>query len=115
MSRDVHFTNGYSRRVQIAIAFKQDSCSEYGRPWGTRGWWLLDPGQQAYVLDTDNRYCYFYAEATDGSRVWTDSLGPLVPVVPQAFDSCIDIGSTAARDVAMAKLDLDINNRWRLT
>jgi len=115
MSWDVHFINGYTRRVQIAIAFKQDSCSEYGRPWGTRGWWVLNPGEEAYVLDTNNRFFYYYAEATDGSRLWTSAEGPFVYVVQSAFDSCIDIGSTAARVVGMRIKDLNVNNRWRLT
>ena len=114
MSWDVHFINGYTRQLQIAIMFKQDSCSEYGRPWGTRGWWLLNPGQEAYVVDTNNRFFYYYAETTDGSRLWTSD-GPTVPVPPRKFDLCIDIGSTDARNVGMRKLDLNVNNRWRLT
>jgi uncharacterized membrane protein len=114
MSWDVHFINGYTRRLQIAIMFKHDPCSEYGRPWGTRGWWLLNPGEEAYVLDTNNRFFYYYAEATDGSRLWT-SESPIVPVPPRKFDLCIDIGSTDARGVGMRILDLNVNNRWRLT
>jgi uncharacterized membrane protein len=113
MSWDVHFVNGYTQRLQIAIAFKQDSCSEYGRPWGTRGWWLLNPGQSAYVLDTNNQFFYYYAEAVDG-RLWTSD-GPFVPVTQRAFDSCIDIGSTDARYVGMRQRDLNVNNWWRLT
>ncbi len=118
MSWDVHFINGYTKRIQIAIMFKEDSCSEYGRPWGTRGWYKVDPGGSVYVLDTGNRYFYYYAEATDGSKLWTTSAidpGPLVPVPPRRFDLCIDIGSSDARDVGMRKRDLQINNRWRLT
>lgn len=113
MSWDVHFINGYSQPLQIAIAFKQDSCSEYGRPWGTRGWWIVNPGASAYVLNTNNQYFYYYAEAWDG-RLWSGP-GPSVYVLQQAFDSCLDIGSTAARIVGMRQLDLNVNNWWRLT
>jgi uncharacterized membrane protein len=113
MSWEVHLVNGYSRRLQVAVGFKQDSCSEYGRPWGTRGWWLLDPGASAHVLNTDNRYFYYYAEAVDG-RLWT-SEGPFFPVTQRRFDSCIDIGSTDARNVGMRQRDLTVTTWWRLT
>jgi hypothetical protein len=113
MSWDVHFVNGYSQRLQIAIAFYDTSCTEAGRPWGTRGWWQINPGDSEYVLDTNNRYFYYYAEALDGSRLWT-SEGPFYPVLPRAFTSCAGIGATDARDVGMVKLDLHINNWWRL-
>ena len=70
MAWDVHFINGHSRRVQLAICFYQPNpCSQYGEPWGTRGWWILEPGQSKYVADTNNRYFYYYAESLLDGRV----------------------------------------------
>jgi len=113
MSWDVHFVNGHTRRVQVAIKFYQPNCSQYGgRPWGTRGWWLIDPGQSAYVLDTNNRYFYYYAESVSDGKVWAGD--SRTPVTLRAFDSCVGIGSTDARDVFMRLRDLNINNWWRL-
>ena len=113
MSWDVHFVNGHTRPVQVAIKFYQpDPCSQYGRPWGTRGWWLIEPGGSRYVLDTNNRYFYFYAESVSDGKTWSGR--SRTPVLMQAFDSCVSIGSSAGRDVFMSLLDLEINNWWRL-
>lgn len=113
MSWDVHFINGHTRRVQVAIKFYQPNpCSQYGRPWGTRGWWLIEPGQSKYVLDTNNRYFYYYAESVSDGKTWSGD-SP-TPVLMQAFDSCVSIGGSTVRDVFMRRLDLEINNRWRL-
>jgi uncharacterized membrane protein len=30
--------------------------------WQTRGWFKLDSGQKKHIVDTHNRYIYFYAE-----------------------------------------------------
>jgi uncharacterized membrane protein len=112
MSRDVHFINGYNQRVEVAVAYANSSCS---RLWAVRGWWGIEPGGSAYVLDTDNRYMFFYAESSN--RVWVGSGDNYadVYVTQQAFDRCVEIGSTNARIVRMRFLDLDVNNRWRLT
>jgi len=110
---ELHFTNGYSRPLSIAIMFySPDGCGAYGS-WGTRGWWSLDPGGSAYVLNTNNRYAAYYAEATDG-RIWAGDRGP-VYVYPSAFDSCLKIGSTAARQVNMRSVDLQQFSTYRLT
>jgi hypothetical protein len=53
---------------------------------------------------TANRYFYFYAEAWDGA-VWSGPYGP-VYASDAAFDSCIDIGSTADNlYLGMAEVD----------
>ena len=113
MSWDVHIVNGHTRRIQVAIKFYQPACGQYGRPWGTKGWWLIEPGQSKYVLDTNNRYFYYYAECVSDGRVWAGD-SP-TPVYPAAFDSCVSLGSADARDIFMRKRDLEINNWWRLT
>jgi uncharacterized membrane protein len=113
MSWDVHFTNGYNRRVQVAIAFYQPSCSKL---WGTRGWWIIEPGGSKYVINTNNRYMFFYAESVSDGRVWAGDVNNYIDayVTTQAFDSCVGIGSTNARIVRMKPLDLNVNNKWRL-
>jgi uncharacterized membrane protein len=98
----LHFRNSYGPRIHVAIMFYDPGCSSYGSPWGTRGWWGIDYGGQAYVLNTNNRYAYYYAEATDGA-VWTGQFGPIY--VPwQAFNLCENLGQTGARIVGLREV-----------
>ncbi|MEU1882431.1 DUF1036 domain-containing protein [Streptosporangium sp. NPDC020072] len=102
---ELHFRNRYTARAWIAIMFySPDGCRDQGQ-WGTRGWWAVDPGGEAYILNTGNRYAAFYAEAADGA-VWTGSHGPFY-VYRDAFDSCLNVGSTAARRVGARLVDLN--------
>jgi len=115
MSYDLTFINGTRSKVFIAIKFYEPSCSEYSnRPWGTRGWYILNGlDDEATVLtDNNNRYFYYYAESDDG-RVWAGD--SQCPVYDNAFDSCAGIGSSDAYDVFMRKRDFEVNERWRLT
>jgi len=51
MSYDLTFINGAGSRLFIAIKFYQpDECGQYGRPWGTRGWYVLEPNEEAEFL-----------------------------------------------------------------
>jgi uncharacterized membrane protein len=104
MALQLHFRNNYGPRIWVAIMFKDDGCAAYGRPWGTRGWWTIDHGQSVHVLNTGNRFAYYYAEAADGA-VWTGDRGPMY-VTQQAFDSCVDIGSTNARIVGTREVHI---------
>ena len=91
---EIRFRNNYSATVSVAVMFySPGTCAEYGR-WGTRGWWNIAPGRMAHVLNTDNRYFTFYAEASDGAR-WGGTYGPIY-VYRTRFDSCLRIGSSAA-------------------
>jgi uncharacterized membrane protein len=116
MSWDVTFTNGYTTGVSIAIMYyAPDTCGAYGYgDWATEGWWNLSPGQSAYVVNTDNRYVGFYAEAADGAQ-WTGNHGPMY-VEQTAFSSCIDVGNDNPETsiVGVRQLDLDINSWWEL-
>ncbi|MFI0417917.1 DUF1036 domain-containing protein [Spongiactinospora sp. 9N601] len=102
----LHFRNVYGYPLSVAIMFySPETCAEYGQ-WGTRGWWNIYPNGQTHVLNTNNRYAYFYAEATDGAT-WSGQPGsPVMYVTQAAFDSCYLIGSTAARTVRVRRLDL---------
>jgi uncharacterized membrane protein len=98
----VHFKNSYPSTVWVAVMYYDpDGCDEYG-DWATAGWWKLDPGQKKWPFSTSNRYAAFYAEAADGA-VWSGPYGP-VYVYQSAFDSCVNIGSTAAIDVVGMRL-----------
>ena len=43
--------------------------------WQTRGWFSIDPGKKKHVVDTHNRYIYFYGETfSDQKKIWTGDL-----------------------------------------
>jgi len=43
--------------------------------WQTRGWFSLDPGKRKHIVDTHNRYIYFYGETSSGKKkIWTGDL-----------------------------------------
>lgn len=109
---ELRFRNRYSSRVWVAIAFPNDACSGFGPPWGTRGWWGIDPGGEAFVLRQEARLACFYAEANDGA-IWTGSQGPVWLPQP-AFESCWGIGNTSpeTRVVAMRPLILPEGNLY---
>jgi uncharacterized membrane protein len=80
------------------------------------GWWSIDPGSCANVYENDledlNRFWYYYAEADDGAT-WSGAY--TVYVTDQAFDSCVDIGSTESRVVGFRELDIGDNDDYTLT
>jgi len=97
---ELHFRNHHTSRIYVAIAFPNDACSAYGSAWGTKGWWPIDPGGEAYVLNGQELAC-FYAEAVDG-LIWSGSQGPVYLPQPR-FESCWGIGNNSpeTRVVAM--------------
>lgn len=108
---ELHFRNETSSEVWVAIMFySPDGCANDGK-WGTRGWWAMQPGGESYVVNTNNRYAYFYAEATDGA-VWAGAYGD-VYVHQQAFDSCLGIGDNNpnTRVVGMREIDMQDTDR----
>jgi uncharacterized membrane protein len=102
MAMQLHFRNSYGPRVWVAIMYYDPSgCAQYGN-WGTRGWWGIDYGQSAHVLNTNNRYAYYYAEADNGA-VWSGPYGPIY--VPwNGFNLCLNIGQTGARIVGLREV-----------
>lgn len=106
VDRAVKFRNSYGTTVWVAIMrYDPDSCGGYG-DWQTKGWWQLEPGEVKQAFRTSNRYAYYYAKAADGTE-WNGGYGP-VYVYHSAFDSCLNIGSTAAYGtVGMKRTDLD--------
>ncbi len=112
MSRQVHFINGTNQSLAVAVAYANNSCT---RLWGVQGWWNIAPGGDVHVLNTNNRYMFFYAESP--GRVWAGYPENFADayVTQNAFNHCIEIGTTTSRIVRMRWLDLDVNTRWRLT
>lgn len=91
---EIRFRNNYPATVSVAVMFySPGTCGQHGN-WGTRGWWNIAPGQMTHVLNTDNRFMCYYAEAGDGAR-WVGNFGPMY-VYRNSFDSCLHLGSTAA-------------------
>jgi hypothetical protein len=90
----VYFRNSYPTKVWVTIMrYDPNGCGQYGN-WATAGWWGINPGQQVWAFSTNNRWACYYADADDGAH-WSGPYGPAY-VYYEAFDSCINIGSTAA-------------------
>lgn len=107
----VDFHNSYGTTVWVAIMrYDSDGCGSYGN-WATKGWWRLDPGETKQAFSTSNEYAGYYAKAADGAQ-WSGNYGP-VYVYHSTFDSCINIGSTAAYGtVGMRLIDLGGSAPW---
>jgi uncharacterized membrane protein len=113
------FTNGYSEGVWITYMFySPDVCGGEGGDWQAIGWFHADPGSTVTVYandldDVNNRYWCFYAETDDGSIVWN---GPYqVYVTDEAFNHCINIGTTESRIVGFRLLDVGDNEDYTVT
>lgn len=99
----LRFRNSYGPRIWVAVMFRESgACTgDYGG-WRTRGWWAVDYGGTVHVLNTNNRYAYFYAEAANGA-VWTGPYGPIC-VKSAAFGSCSGLCWTGADGVWMREV-----------
>ncbi len=56
----VYLQNQCSRKISTAIHYKA-----LDGQWITQGWWILAPGEKAFVAKTNNTIFYTYAESTD--------------------------------------------------
>jgi|SRR5689334_16624279 uncharacterized membrane protein len=93
----VHFKNNTSVAVSVAVMYYDPgSCGGDG-DFSTHGWWNLQPGEEKYPFSSTNEFAYYYAFSADGRLVWNGDVGP-VYVYFAKFDSCLNIGSTAADD-----------------
>lgn len=54
----IYFVNECNRRIQTAIR-----AIDLSGNWVTKGWWILEPGEQAFVVQTKNKIFYSYAES----------------------------------------------------
>lgn len=60
--------NACNRSIRTAIHYRETNNN-----WTTEGWWVIKPGDTAYVADTKNRIYYTYAETTTANNqlTWT--------------------------------------------
>ena len=109
------FTNGYSRLVSVTVKWYHPNCPD-GGDWEKKGWWNINPGNTAHVLDLDldetNRYYYYYAESVDG-HTWSGAYFTDVP--NEAFDWCENTGSSTSRSLGFRELDIGDNDNYTLT
>ena len=69
----VFVNNDCHRAVDILVYYLDGKNGPSA--WQTRGWFSIDPGKKKHVVDTHNRYIYFYAESHTGQkRIWTGDL-----------------------------------------
>jgi len=101
--------NRYSAPISIMIEYLHPPCRDFdGFPWQKTGWYNLDPGQQKVVfrggLNLINRFWYFYAQATDGTR-WMGSYPELVRSA--AFRECAGLADNVNyHSIGMRELDI---------
>lgn len=108
---NVSFRNNYGPRIWVAIMrYDPNGCGQHGN-WATDGWWGINFGEQVQVFSTNNRYAAYYAKAANGIQ-WTGNYGN-VYIYHNAFNSCINIGSTAAYDMVKMRL-IDTENKDHL-
>lgn len=104
-SDEVSFKNDYGHRMFVAYMRLDWTCQDdCGEPWEVRGWIRLEPGETKYRANpTENRWFYYYAEATDGA-VW---IGPfVVQVTNSKFSTCTCVGKTGSYyNAGMRELD----------
>jgi len=96
----IKIQNNYKVGVNVAIAYYNTSCSP---PWQSEGWWGIEPGNSVHVINTCNRYLFFYAEAVDGAY-WA---GPYrFPVAEGVFSFCPTAGvGFSGAEVGMREID----------
>jgi hypothetical protein len=54
----LRFNNSHSRGLWLAVGYYSPGCPD-GGDWAKTGWWRLEPGQAATVLETTNTYATF--------------------------------------------------------
>lgn len=60
----ISYQNRCSRTIHTAIRFKDTNNT-----WTTNGWFVLNPGQSAYVANTKNRVYYTFAKSANNPDV----------------------------------------------
>lgn len=102
----LYFHNRTRYSVDVALMFRDYSqtCNDYGG-WATAGWWTVRPGAYAYVLNTRNRYVYYYARSGNGTK-WTGTDHHMYVDPGKRFRSCRDIGTSTWSRVGLRTIHL---------
>lgn len=79
----VTIRNDCSQPIQVAMKYQSMTCQDYEVPgcsspdvpasqkWVSKGWWTVNPGQDAYIADTKNANLYLYAEIPGQDWAWS--------------------------------------------
>jgi hypothetical protein len=63
----IHFVNTYNEPIWVAAHFLSGATLK----WETKGYWRIEPGQQAYIIGpgdkVSNRIVYFHAHLDSGA------------------------------------------------
>lgn len=69
----VFVKNGCYRAIEFIVYYLDGKNGPAA--WQTRGWFSVDAGKTKHVVDTHNRYIYFYGETpSDKKKIWTGDL-----------------------------------------
>jgi len=103
----LHFHNYYGSTVSIALMYRDytGTCDQYGG-WATRGWWNVATDEDKYVLNTKNRYVYYYAYSWDGKVKWESDDHHMYVDPKKAFHSCRDIGTSTWDYVGLDEINM---------
>ena len=103
------FCNHNTQDLWVAYMFySPDACGGLGN-FQTIGWYHVPVGACVTVYansldDVNNRYWYFYAENRGAGITYP---GPVqVAVTDEAFNHCLDVGTTTSRDVGFRQFDV---------
>ena len=69
-ARAHHFKVNVENKCHVAIWVAAQFIHMDDGEWRAEGWWKLNPGEKAYIIDTVNRYLYLYATDQGGRMVW---------------------------------------------
>jgi len=69
----VFIKNDCHRAIDVIVYYLEGKNGP--TTWQTHGWFSVDPGKRKHIVDTHNRYIYFYGETTSGmKKIWTGDL-----------------------------------------
>jgi hypothetical protein len=102
-----YIRNSHASTIQVAgMYWDPQACGQYGN-YRTMGWWRIAPGARILAAPNSAHYFYWYAESDDGLQ-WPGRYGPVYTYL-YPFDSCLQIGSTAAwKTVTMKQHDQEL-------
>ncbi|WP_443633585.1 DUF1036 domain-containing protein [Candidatus Marifrigoribacter sp. Uisw_064] len=62
----LNFKNKCNKKIELAIIFKN-----LDDEWETKGYFNIEPNEEVYLANTENRIYYYYAQTIGGKTTWT--------------------------------------------
>ena len=62
----LNFKNKCNKKIELAIIFKN-----LDDEWETKGYFHIEPNEEVYLANTENRIYYYYAQTIGGKTTWT--------------------------------------------